>query len=116
MFDENKEEKETGDPVKEGAYIAPSNIRTVCFIPKEGKAAFLNYAYLVSCEYDFKEGKMIELYFTTHKITLEGYGLEPAFWALMLHTPRIIQCTEERYIEIMADGEFAITGITIISN
>jgi hypothetical protein len=81
------------------SFEAPSQIRNLCFVLLEGKMKFLNYAYLVSGEYDANES-IITLSFTSEKILVKGSNLEPLFIELIDHKPKKISCNDPRYEEL----------------
>ena len=111
MFNKNMED-ETQAEEKDDAYRTITTVRNVCFIPKDGNAIFLNYAYLISGEYDGDSG-IITLSFTTHTVTIKGYGLESTYYAFMEHIPRKLSLTNERYREILEEDNFMIQEINI---
>lgn len=45
-----------------------------------------------------REKNEILLYFSSHTVTLRGYGLESLFTELMQHLPSLIWQSEERYV------------------
>ena len=65
-------------------YPHASNSRNICFVLLDGKSLFLNYAYLISCEYTTEENKIV-LIFTTHTIELKGIRLETLFEGLFFN-------------------------------
>lgn len=111
MFDKNVNENQTETTIDD-AYSTQTTTRNICFIPKEGEIIFLNYAYLISGEYDGDSG-IITLSFTTHTVTIKGYGLESTYYAFMEHIPRKLSLTNERYREILEEDNFMIQEINI---
>jgi hypothetical protein len=111
MFDKNMDEETSGQH-KDDAYRTLTNTRNVCFIPRQGNAVFLNYAFLVSGEYDGDNSAII-LLFTTHTVTIKGHNLGTTFWAFMEHIPRKLTVSEDRYRDIATDSDFEISDITI---
>ena len=84
-----------GDPTR---YETVGHSRNVCLAWPDGRRMFLNYAYLVACDYEpGSDRNRIRLSFTSHTVTLAGYGLETLFMALLDHLPRLITATDPRY-------------------
>lgn len=77
-------------------YPNTSNARNLCLIWLSGRKQFLNYSYLVSCEFD-PEDNIVTLQFTTHFIILTGDHLNGLFDSLINHSPKTIKEIEERY-------------------
>lgn len=102
-FDEMRE----GDPTNSDStkqdenelfYQSSGHARNVCFVWSNEKKLFLNYAYLVSGEFNPNEEKnLITLTFSSHIVSLHGFNLENLFTALMEHLPRIIIEVDSRY-------------------
>lgn len=83
---------------KELFYQSSGHARNVCFVWSNEKRLFLNYAFLVSGEFNPNEEKnLITLTFSSHTVSLYGYNLETLFTALMEHLPRIIFEVDSRY-------------------
>lgn len=95
-------------------YETAGNARNLCFVLEDGKRVFLNYAYLTSGEYD-PEKSEIKLTYSTHIVTLQGFGLDKMLEKIMVQMPRIVSVTDPRYAEReTTDGTgFAITAIKI---
>lgn len=102
-FDEMRESDPTNsDSTKQDEnelfYQSSGHARNVCFVWSNEKRLFLNYAYLVSGEFNPNEEKnLITLTFSSHTVSLHGYNLETLFTALMEHLPRIIFEVDSRY-------------------
>jgi len=80
-------------------YDSPGNARSLCLVWPDGKRAFFSYAYLVSGEFSLADDKnVIVLSFSSHTLTLKGYGLEPLLMALLDHLPKIIVAADTRYV------------------
>lgn len=102
-FDEMRE----GDPTNSDStkqdenelfYQSSGYARNICFVWSNEKRLFLNYAYLVSGEFNPNEEKnIITLIFSSHTVSLYGYNLETLFTALMDHLPRLIIEVDSRY-------------------
>jgi hypothetical protein len=111
--------EETAQPnTDSGLYHAPGHARNLCLVWPDGKRFFLNYAYLIAGELNLDgEKNVILLHFSSHTVTLAGYGLGALFRELLDHLPRIIFAVDERYI--MADDsgikEMAVVEITVES-
>lgn len=113
MFNENIDE---GSEVeKDDIYRTAATVRNVCFIPQKENPIFLNYAYLISGEYDGENGIII-LGFTTHTVTIKGHGLESTYFAFMEHLPRKLIMSEDRYIALVDPKDYAIMDIQIKKN
>jgi hypothetical protein len=101
-FDEMRESDPTNsDSSKQDEnelfYQSSGHARNVCFVWANEKRLFLNYAYLVSGEFNPNEEKnLITLTFSSHTISLHGYNLETLFTSLMEHLPRLITETDSR--------------------
>jgi hypothetical protein len=85
-----------GSDAQSEAYYGQGNTRNICFAWPDGRKLFLNYAYLVSCDY-LPDENSLTLTWTTHTVTLKGFSLHILFDELMLHLPRQIVCTDPRY-------------------
>ncbi|MCF8324413.1 MAG: hypothetical protein K9I84_05595 [Leadbetterella sp.] len=102
-FDEMRE----GDPTNSDStkqdenelfYQSSGHARNVCFVWSNEKRLFLNYAYLVSGEFNPNEEKnLITLTFSSHTVSLYGYNLDSLYIALLDHLPRFIIVTDARY-------------------
>ncbi len=94
-------------------YGGPGHVRNIYFVQLDGKMTFLNYAYLVSCDFDpDNEGNGIVLGFTSHTITLKGYQLTELFFALGEQLPRLITAQDSRYRQTQEDGPM-VTEIVV---
>lgn len=81
-------------------YEIVGHVRNLCLGWPDGRRMFLNYAYLVACEYMPGDDKnSIRLSFSSHTVALNGYGLETLFMALLDHLPRLIMAEDERYVQ-----------------
>lgn len=79
-------------------YTTAGHIRNVCFAWPDGKKAFFNYAYLIATEFEPNaEQNLIKLNFSSHQVSLSGYGLEPLFMALLDQLPRLVTAIDDRY-------------------
>ena len=86
------------DHTNPARYDTPGYTRNVCFVWPEGKRMFFNYAYLVSAEFTPKEDmNEIKLEFSSHTVTLMGYGLEGLFMEFLDHFPRSVSAVDGRY-------------------
>lgn len=90
------EKKQEGQPDGIANYERPGSGRNLCFVQPDGKRQFLNYAYLVTGEYDL-EASEITLTYTTHIVTLKGYNLEEMFENIMIQIVKTIKSTDPRY-------------------
>lgn len=95
-------------------YHSGGGARNVCFILLDGRRLFLNYAYLVSGEYNPDES-MILLAFTTHTVLLKGVRLEKLYEQFMQQLNRIVLCIEERYTHLQ-EADKPIVYQIMISN
>lgn len=86
------------DHTNPARYDTPGYTRNVCFVWPDGKRMFFNYAYLVSAEFIPKEDmNEIKLEFSSHTVTLMGYGLEELFVEFLDHLPRSVSIVDGRY-------------------
>lgn len=98
----------------DNSYPSASNTRNLCLCWPDGRRMFLNYAYLVSGEYQ-PEANMVTLIFTTHTLKLAGEKLDQLFEELIQHLPRILMQIDQRYSTIETD-EITIREITVELN
>ena len=109
--------EETAQPnTDNGLYHAPGQARNLCLVWPDGKRFFLNYAYLIAGELNLDgEKNVIILHFSSHTVTLSGYGLEALFRELLDHLPRIIFSIDERYVteNDLGSKEMTVIGISI---
>lgn len=77
-------------------YTHNNGVRNVCFILLNDNRIFLNYGYLVSCEF-MQEKNEITMGFTTHTVKLRGVYLLELFEDFQMHLPRVIRAKSERY-------------------
>jgi len=88
-------------------------VRNLCFAWPDGRKLFLNYAYLVSGEFVTDgETNTIKLAFTSHLVTLKGYGLEELYIALIEQIPRIIEEEDARYRDT-SESKTMVTEIVV---
>ena len=87
--------------------------RNICFIQRDGQRIFLNYNYLVSCEYLPEQNKIIAS-FTTHTVTLTGLFLENLFQDLMRYLPRQVNSVDERYNTIADAQQPVVNEIKVV--
>lgn len=80
-------------------YTHNNGVRNVCFVLLNDNRIFLNYGYLVSCEF-MQERNEITMGFTTHTVKLRGIRLLELFEDFQMHTPRIIRAKQERYNDV----------------
>ena len=121
-FDEMRE----GDPTNSEStkqdenelfYQGSGHTRNVCFVWSNEKRLFLNYAYLVSGEFNPNEEKnLITLTFSSHTVSLSGYNLESLHSALMDHLPRLIFEVDSRYALNSEKEEVIVIKIIIEKN
>lgn len=98
-------------------YDSPGNARSLCLVWPDGKRAFLSYAYLVSGEFTpASEKNVIILNFSSHTLTLKGYGLEQLFMALLDHLPKIIVASDPRYVLNDNLKEVLVLDILVVEN
>ena len=94
-------------------YPTPGHTRNLCLVWLDGRQMFLNYAYLIAC--DFSPGddmNVITLNFSSHQVTLRGYGLDMLFIALLDYLPRKVLVTDPRYV--LEDDKDAVVVIDMI--
>jgi hypothetical protein len=95
-------------------YPTYGNVRHLCCCWMDGKKFFLNYAYLISAEYDAAEGA-ITLAFSTHSVVIKGVNLQSVFFRIMGQQIRLLQCTDARYNSIGGDRAI-VNSIQITAN
>lgn len=103
------------DPTKKGedsGNESSGNARNICFVQINGDSIFLSYGYLISGEFKPSENK-IDLFFTSHTITISGSKLNLLFQEFIKHSPKVIECKNDRYNEISEDG-FVVNTIDIL--
>lgn len=101
---DNAAEKEAIATSNEYPLVRPLNL---CLVWPDGKRFFLSYSYLIAGEFSPDgETNQIQLYFTTYRVSLKGYGLEALFMALLEHLPAQLVAIEPRYVvsEEAVDG------------
>jgi hypothetical protein len=103
------------DSESEMLYPSGGNVRNVCFVLLDGSRVFLNYAYLVSGEYNPEENT-ITLAFTTHSVTLKGIRLETLFEQFMHQLNKVVACVDERYNSIQGETLPVVNHIAIATN
>jgi len=115
----NQDHSQDVAPKKEHPYIDYYQnyhpTRNICFIQRNGQQIFLNYSYLVSCEYIPDQNTIIAS-FTTHTVTLTGLFLEELFRDLMQYIPRVINSVDERYNSIAAVDQPVVNEIKVLQN
>ncbi len=100
-FDQMKEGNPAeGEPqasaLPEEEFTRPLNL---CLVWPDGKRFFLSYSYLIAGEFNPEgETNQIQLYFTTYRVSLKGYGLETLFLALLEQLPHQLMAIEPRYV------------------
>ncbi|MFN3377932.1 MAG: hypothetical protein ACK41O_00670 [Runella zeae] len=88
--------------------------RSLCLVWPNGRRFFLSYAYLMAGELHLsREKNEILLYFSSHTVTLRGYGLESLFTELMQHLPSLIYQSEERYVTSEQNQGAFVTEIEV---
>lgn len=93
-------------------YPSHSHARNLCLEWKDGRMMFLNYSYLVSCDYKPKDNS-VTMTFTSHIVVMKGVQLEALFKDLMLHLPKVIASKDERYNALAEEKEPIVNDITI---
>jgi hypothetical protein len=92
----------------------PTSVRNLCFEWPNGNMKFLNYTYLVTCEF-YPDQSQILIVFTSDTISIVGSGLATLFEELLNHIPKRIICINPRYAQT-DDSEVVITSIEILKN
>jgi hypothetical protein len=106
----------TNEGFSDGAFYPSSgSVRNVCFVFLDGKRLFLNYAYLVSGEYNPEEN-MILLAFTTHAVALKGIRLETLYNQFIQQLNKIVACVDERYNDLQGETSSVVNHIVITNN
>ncbi len=94
-------------------YPSAGNARNICFSWPDGRRVFLNYAYLISGEFD-SINNLITLQFTTHEASIKGIGLNELFGLLLQHKIQKIAIVDKRYSNLEVETDFAVHDVTII--
>lgn len=113
--DENNKEKNQDEQKSIEQYKSAGTTRNLCFVQPNNKAIFLNYAYLISGEFD-PDASAIILTYTTHVVTVRGSNLEGLFENLMHQSARVIACTDKRYENLEDRKEAIISELRIEKN
>jgi hypothetical protein len=79
-------------------YDTPGHARNVCFVQESGVMTFLNYAYLVSGQYN-PETSVITLGFTTHTVSLNGHDLGDLYVKFQNQEIRRVLASGSRYTQ-----------------
>lgn len=104
------QDTEDGTPYK--TYGTEGHVRNICFEWPDGKMKFLNYAYLVSGEYNPDESK-ITLTFTSEIVIVSGNNLGALFVDLINHIPKLLSYSDDRYSGLKDGQDVVIKEITI---
>lgn len=112
-----KEANNTDPKIQDGEedivlFDTPGHARNICFIEANGKQTFLNYAYLVSGEYN-PELSEITLMFTTHTVALKGSNLEGVFEEIFSQQTKLVRRQDKRYESSGIKSEIKIFEIVI---
>ena len=108
---------ENSQTVENSPFDTASHVRNVCLCWLDGRRLFLNYAYLVSGEFTpGDETNTIKLGFTSHNVTLQGYGLDMLFTELLDHSPRFIHQVDPRYLETEVSQREIVVTIEVEEN
>lgn len=117
-FDEMREnspvktEKPTEPDNDTGLYHASGYGRNLCLVWPDGRRFFLNYAYLISGEYNPGDPlNEIILTFSSHTAILKGYNLQLLYMELLDHLPRVVEAVETRYVSGTELNESIVTEI-----
>ena len=94
------------------SFDSPGHVRNLCFVWPDGKMKFLNYAYLVSGEYNNVD-ETIELIFTSDKVKITGTNLSILFDQLYTHSIKRISYLDSRYASLDETSKFAIENIEV---
>lgn len=95
-------------------YPSYGNVRNICFCWPDGRRMFLNYAYLISGDYEAQENR-ITLVFSTHSVMLQGINLQTVFFKLMSQHIRLLQCVDSRYNAIEPERA-VVNSIEVAAN
>lgn len=88
--------------------------RNLGVIWPDGRQYFFAYAYLVAGEFKGNgENNVVQLQFSAHLVTIQGYGLEPLFLDIMEQTIRWIVVQDERYTVIEENSTVWVTNVQI---
>jgi hypothetical protein len=82
-------------------YDEPSIIRTITFEWLDGRMLFLNYSYLVSCEFSASDQEnSIVLNYTSQKVTIVGHQLKEIFVNISSNKIRTLRQSNPRYHDL----------------
>lgn len=95
-------------------YNVVGNNRNICFTWPDGRLLSFSYAYLINSTY-VPEESYIQLEFTTHKVVLKGYNLQPLYFQIFDQFVRIIRCIDERYVDVIK-GEGLVKDIIVTNH
>lgn len=108
-----KNEKPSEQDDVKGLYHASGYGRNLCLVWPDGRRFFLNYAYLISGEYNPGDPlNEIILTFSSHIAILKGYNLQPLYMELLDHLPRVVEAVETRYVSGDELNESTVIEIT----
>lgn len=96
-------------------YETEGHARNVCFVLENGDRIFLNYAYLISGEYEHENG-MVKLTFTTHFVSIFGSNLLDLCWSISCNLPMQIQMDDHRYKLLSTSNSLKISRIEVVNN
>lgn len=95
-------------------YTSVGHARSLCLNLSDEKRHFLNYAYLISGEFEIHHDiNVIRLNFSNHLVEISGYALESLFMSILEHVPRIIAPIDTRYISALNADETAVISIQV---
>ena len=115
MLDNDPTEPAPGDDggaIKADYYPGIGHTRHLGMVWPDGRRLFLNYSYLVSCEF-MPTNNVITLAFTTHEVAVKGVRLDLLFDELMSQLPRLLRCTDARYNQTLEADQYAINDIKV---
>lgn len=111
-----KQSNDDTTPKEEETYATPGNVRNIGFVWKDGRKMFLNYAYLVFCNFEIvNEISVLVLGFTSHTVTLKGFGLHKLYEKFIFHLPALVFEEEQRYAGVELSTSEHQTKWTVIS-
>lgn len=93
-------------------YDTAGHARSICFVQESGVMTFLNYAYLVSGQYN-PETSVITLGFTTHTVSLNGHDLGDLYVKLQKQEVSRVTASSSRYLQKGLENQTFIKEIIV---
>ncbi|OCX51924.1 hypothetical protein BEL04_18145 [Mucilaginibacter sp. PPCGB 2223] len=108
-FDEMRS-NEPGKP-DDSLHGSDAHVRKLKFLWPNGKSKTMNYAYLISHDYD-PALNQITFFYTSDTITIVGCGLEHLDELLFYNIPKKIEAVNPRYVALSKE-KICVTDIIV---